>query len=76
MLLRISSSYTGAGFGTYLSVDFALVMDVLKNKQDHAKDIAVWHQVSLARLTLTLFVLAVCSKVNKSINFIISDGHM
>ena len=40
--------HPGAGFGTYLSVDFALVMDVLRNKQDHAKDIAVWHQVSLA----------------------------
>ena len=36
---------TGAGYGTYTSVDFALLMDVLKNKQDHAKDIAVWHQV-------------------------------
>ena len=35
----------GAGYGTYTSVDFALLMDVLKNKQDHAKDIAVWHQV-------------------------------
>ena len=38
-------SSTGAGYGTYTSVDFALLMDVLKNKQDHAKDIAVWHQV-------------------------------
>jgi len=60
-------------------VDFALVMDVLKNKQDHAKDIAVWHQVSLPYQTHTYiinFVLAVYSKVNKSINFIISDGHM
>ena len=38
---------TGAGFGTYTSVDFALLMDVLKNKQDHAKDIAVWHQVCI-----------------------------
>ena len=39
--------FTGAGFGTYTSVDFALLMDVLKNKQDHAKDIAVWHQVPM-----------------------------
>ena len=38
---------TGAGYGTYTSVDFALLMDVLKNKQDHAKDIAVWHQVCM-----------------------------
>ncbi|CAL1529729.1 unnamed protein product [Lymnaea stagnalis] len=34
----------GLGFGAYQSVDFALVMDVLADNSDKAKDIAVWHQ--------------------------------
>ncbi|XP_076453746.1 uncharacterized protein LOC143288946 [Babylonia areolata] len=34
----------GLGFGAYLSVDFALVMDVLPEEKEKAKDIAVWHQ--------------------------------
>ncbi|KAL8604491.1 hypothetical protein ACOMHN_015775 [Nucella lapillus] len=34
----------GLGFGAYLSVDFALVMDVLPEEREKAKDIAVWHQ--------------------------------
>ncbi|KAK3090168.1 hypothetical protein FSP39_009691 [Pinctada imbricata] len=34
----------GIGFGAYQSVDFALVMDVLPDERDKAKDIAVWHQ--------------------------------
>lgn len=34
----------GLGFGAYQSVDFALVMDVLAEDADKAKDIAVWHQ--------------------------------
>ncbi|XP_060607062.1 uncharacterized protein LOC132759322 [Ruditapes philippinarum] len=34
----------GVGFGSFQSVDFALVMDVLPQEKDKAKDIAVWHQ--------------------------------
>lgn len=34
----------GVGFGSFQSVDFALVMDVLPHDRDKAKDIAVWHQ--------------------------------
>merc|ERR1712150_181261 len=34
----------GVGFGAYLAVDFALVMDVLPDERDKAKDLAVWHQ--------------------------------
>lgn len=34
----------GIGFGAYLAVDFALVMDVLPDEKDKAKDLAVWHQ--------------------------------
>jgi len=65
--------HPGAGFGTYVSVDFALLMDVLRNKQDHAKDIAVWHQVSLARpyyitrpmitTVATAYILHICVHV-------------
>ncbi|XP_065067004.1 uncharacterized protein LOC135692684 [Rhopilema esculentum] len=34
----------GVGFGAYSAVDFALVMDVLPEEKDKAKDLAVWHQ--------------------------------
>lgn len=38
-------SFSGVGFGAYCAVDFALVMDVLPNDREKAKDLAVWHQV-------------------------------
>lgn len=38
--------FSGVGFGAYCAVDFALVMDVLPNDREKAKDLAVWHQVS------------------------------
>ena len=38
--------FTGAGFGCFQAVDFALLMDVLPEEKDKAKDIAVWSQVS------------------------------
>lgn len=34
----------GLGFGTYTSCDFAMILDVLPNEADRAKDLAVWHQ--------------------------------
>lgn len=33
----------GAGYGAYISVDWALGTDVLPNKKEAAKDMAVWH---------------------------------
>jgi MFS family permease len=33
----------GIGYGAYISVDWALGTDVLPNKDDAAKDMAVWH---------------------------------
>jgi MFS family permease len=33
----------GAGYGTYLAVDFAIVMDVLPSKDDVARDVSLWH---------------------------------
>ena len=35
----------GLGLGAFISVDFAMVMDILPNESDKAKDLAVWHQV-------------------------------
>lgn len=46
--LRLYISHvSGLGFGSFQSVDFAIVMDILPAERDKAKDIAVWHQVSL-----------------------------
>ena len=33
----------GLGYGAYYSVDWALACDVLPNREDAAKDMAVWH---------------------------------
>ncbi|MGV3617096.1 MAG: MFS transporter [Fimbriimonas sp.] len=35
--------FFGLGYGAYVSVDWALGTDVLPNKEDAAKDMAVWH---------------------------------
>ena len=40
--------FLGIGFGAYSAVDFALVMDVLPDEKDKAKDLAVWHQVNFS----------------------------
>ncbi|CAG2244177.1 unnamed protein product [Mytilus edulis] len=40
----IIAFFFGMGLGTFQSIDFALVMDVLPDEKDKAKDIAVWHQ--------------------------------
>jgi len=45
------------GFGAYCAVDFALVMDVLPNDREKAKDLAVWHQVSARVTVFMLFSL-------------------
>ncbi|XP_065903652.1 uncharacterized protein [Dysidea avara] len=67
VVAAITAVLFGAGFGTYLSVDFALLMDVLKNKQDHAKDIAVWHQALVLPQTFaTLIGGLVVSTLNHS----------
>lgn len=43
--LAVSVAFViGIGFGAFQSVDFALVMDVLPEEKEKAKDIAVWHQ--------------------------------
>jgi len=37
------SGFFGLGFGCFLSVDFAIVMDVLPSQVDYARDMAVWN---------------------------------
>lgn len=37
--------FLGIGFGSFCAIDFAMVIDVLQNKDTKAKDLAVWHQV-------------------------------
>merc|ERR1719498_1951782 len=32
------------GYGCFVAVDLAMALDVLTNKADRAKDLAVWHQ--------------------------------
>ncbi|GFN87201.1 permease transporter [Plakobranchus ocellatus] len=58
----------GLGFGAYQSVDFALVMDVLAEDADKAKDIAVWHQALVLPQAIATplggVVLDVFEKVN------------
>lgn len=58
----------GLGFGAFQSVDFALVMDVLPDDSDKAKDIAVWHQALVLPQALATpfggFVLDMFEKIN------------
>merc|ERR1712216_633448 len=35
--------FFGLGYGCFLSVDFALVMDVLPSEEDVSRDMAIWH---------------------------------
>ena len=44
--LMVCFVFSGVGFGAYCAVDFALVMDVLPDDREKAKDLAVWHQVT------------------------------
>ncbi len=42
-LVFVTTTFFGAAFGLFGSVDFALVCDVLPNQDDKAKDMAIWH---------------------------------
>lgn len=43
MILCIIGFFFGLGYGGYLSVDYALVSDVLPSGKDTAKDMGIWH---------------------------------
>ena len=42
-MAAIVAGFFGLAYGAYYSVDWALACDVLPNKEDAAKDMAVWH---------------------------------
>ena len=42
----------GIGYGLYVTVDYALLLDVLPDKANRGNDIAVWHQVLLQGTSL------------------------
>ncbi|KAI8908622.1 hypothetical protein DFJ77DRAFT_484127 [Powellomyces hirtus] len=39
----LASAVFGAGYGPFLSTEFAMLMDVLPNQVDAAKDMSLWH---------------------------------
>ena len=41
--LALTVAFFGLGYGAFLAVDYALVLDVLPSAADSAKDLAVWH---------------------------------
>lgn len=63
-LVLVGGAIFGLGFGTFSSVDQALVTDVLPNKDDYGKDMGIWQIASIlpqitgiviGGLTLTFF---------------------
>ncbi|XP_065832684.1 uncharacterized protein [Oscarella lobularis] len=40
----VVASVIGIGYGLYVTVDFALLLDVLPNEETKGNDMAVWHQ--------------------------------
>lgn len=48
------SGIFGIGYGPFLSVEFAIVLDILPSQADAARDISIWHQaLVLPQLTAT-----------------------
>lgn len=42
-LALLASSIFGIGYGPFISVEFAMLMDVLPSETDVAKDMSLWH---------------------------------
>eukprot|EP00842_Homolaphlyctis_polyrhiza_P001128 jgi/Hompol1/2015/HPOL_001212-RA len=43
----VVSAVFGAGFGPFTSVEFAMLMDVLPDKRDVARDMSLWHMAMI-----------------------------
>lgn len=50
---------SGLGYGLYITVDFALLLDVLREEATVGNDMAVWHQV---RVHSAIFQILVCGQ--------------
>nr|KAG5690887.1 hypothetical protein BaRGS_028919 [Batillaria attramentaria] len=66
----------GIGFGAFQSVDFALVMDVLPEEREKAKDIAVWHQALVLPQALATPIGGIVLDVFERINCEIGLGYI
>ncbi|XP_046584723.1 uncharacterized protein LOC124291706 isoform X1 [Haliotis rubra] len=66
----------GTGFGAFQSVDFALVMDVLPEEKDKAKDIAVWHLALILPQVLATPVGGVVLDIFERVNCEIGLGYI
>lgn len=69
-------SISGVGFGSFQSVDFALVMDVLPDERDKAKDIAVWHQALILPNALATPIGGIIVDYFESVNCEVGLGYI
>jgi MFS family permease len=66
-LLFIAGALFGLGFGAYISVDWALVADVLPSEATFARDMGVWNiGLTVAQVFATLFAGALLTVTNYS----------
>jgi MFS family permease len=66
-LLFVAGALFGLGFGAYISVDWALVADVLPSEATYARDMGVWNiGLTMGQVFATLFAGALLTATNYS----------
>jgi MFS family permease len=66
-VLFVAGAIFGLGFGAYISVDWALVVDVLPSQATFARDMGVWNiGLTVAQVFATLFAGALLTVTNYS----------
>jgi MFS family permease len=66
-VLFVAGAIFGLGFGAYISVDWALVVDVLPSEATFARDMGVWNiGLTVAQVFATLFAGALLTVTNYS----------